>query len=513
MDQRHACALLPHRPARRGRASPSRRRRGRSCTTRQPSWPSRGGTDYGYYIPQWDQALPAVFTWQAGGAITDADGKVTFDSDAFRTAADFYLSFYADGLVPTASDFDQTIGFISGAAPMLISGPYLAKAISDTAPELDGKWGVAPLPKGDAAGTSLFAGSNLAVWNGTDAMDQSLALLDFLAEPATQVAVVRATQPAADGGGGARRPGDRRRPDGRGVRRAARRRPACCRWSRSGTRSPRNCSRRSTASALNGDDEASTLDRLNDADRRAAAVTHGRAPRFRRPVGRRRRSGVAAGRRSRRPTPSSDRRSCVLFVFGIAADRRRRRRQPHRHGHQRARRTSATSSFIGFDNYSRLFRDTDFWRALRNTAIFVGIGVPAIVVHLDGAGDRPRPEHVALLPCAAVLLLPALDHRDRRHLADLGLPLQQPVRAAEQPPRTAWASTRCRGSPTRRPPSCRWPVVGVWRAIGLNTIDLPRRAPGHPAGVLRGVGARRRGPRGARRSRSRSRSCGSRSSS
>lgn len=37
-------------------------------------------------------------------------------------------------------------------------------------------------------------------------------------------------------------------------------------------------------------------------------------------------------------------------------------------------------SWIGLDNYAALFRDADFWRALRNTAFFIGLGVPAIVV-------------------------------------------------------------------------------------------------------------------------------------
>ncbi len=147
----------------------------------------RGDTDYGYYIPQWDQSLPAIFTWQSGGDVADATGAVTFDTDAFRSAADFYLSFYEDGLVPTAGDFDQTQGFISGAAPMLVSGPYLAKAISDGAPDLEGKWSVAPLPKGPSSTTSLFAGSNLGVWNNSAEVQQSLLLLDYLADPATQI--------------------------------------------------------------------------------------------------------------------------------------------------------------------------------------------------------------------------------------------------------------------------------------------------------------------------------------
>jgi multiple sugar transport system permease protein len=36
--------------------------------------------------------------------------------------------------------------------------------------------------------------------------------------------------------------------------------------------------------------------------------------------------------------------------------------------------------FVGFDNYTKLFVDKDFWQAIGNTALFAIVGVPAIVV-------------------------------------------------------------------------------------------------------------------------------------
>src|SRR5260221_5973807 len=146
----------------------------------------RGHGKYGYYIPQWDSALPIEFTWDAGGDVVDSSGKVNFDTPQFRAAADFYISFYKDHLVPTASDFDQTQGFISGNAPMLISGPYLAAGITGAAPQLNGKWGVSMLPR-DVNNTSLFAGSNMGIWKGSKHVQASLRLLDWLAEPSTQL--------------------------------------------------------------------------------------------------------------------------------------------------------------------------------------------------------------------------------------------------------------------------------------------------------------------------------------
>jgi multiple sugar transport system substrate-binding protein len=147
---------------------------------------SRGSGQYGLYIPQWDSALPVELAWQAGGTVQDRHGLVTFNTAAFKRAADFYISFYKSKLVPTASDFDQTQGFISGAAPMVISGPYLAGAINGAAPDLKGKWGVALLPK-DKTGTSLFAGSNMGVWYKSKHVNESLRLLDYLSNPKEQL--------------------------------------------------------------------------------------------------------------------------------------------------------------------------------------------------------------------------------------------------------------------------------------------------------------------------------------
>ena len=147
---------------------------------------ARGAGQYGYYIPQWDSALPVELTWGAGGDVINKSGNVDLNTPAFKAAVDFYTGLYADKSVPSNSDFDQTQGFISGVAPMLISGPYLAQAIKTTASNLDGKWNVTVLPS-DKTNTSLFAGSNLGVWHNTKRPNGSLKLLDFLSMPSTQL--------------------------------------------------------------------------------------------------------------------------------------------------------------------------------------------------------------------------------------------------------------------------------------------------------------------------------------
>ena len=149
---------------------------------------ARGEGQYGYYIPQWDAPLPIEMTWSMGGEVIDADGNVAFDTPEFQEAVDLYTGLYADGSVPTNSDFDQTQGFISGVTPMLVSGPYLGKGIADSAPELDGLWQASPLPAGNGGSISLFAGSNLGVWHSTDQKDAALDLLEYVSQPEQQLA-------------------------------------------------------------------------------------------------------------------------------------------------------------------------------------------------------------------------------------------------------------------------------------------------------------------------------------
>ncbi len=138
-------------------------------------------------------------TWSIGGDVIDADGNVDFDTPEFQKAVDLYTGLYADGSVPTNGDFDQTQGFISGVAPMLVSGPYLGKGITDSAPELDGKWQASPLPAGDGGSISLFAGSNLGVWFNTDQKDAALDLLEYVSQPEQQLAWYATDRRTADG--------------------------------------------------------------------------------------------------------------------------------------------------------------------------------------------------------------------------------------------------------------------------------------------------------------------------
>ena len=147
---------------------------------------ARGEGQFGYYVPQWDSALPVAMTWGQGGSVVNNDGAINFNTPEFQKAADLYTGLYSDKSVPTDGNFDQTQGFVSGATPMVVSGPYLAKAINDAAPELKGKWSATTLPSGDT-NTSLLAGSHIGMMANSTHQDSALKLLDYLAKPASQL--------------------------------------------------------------------------------------------------------------------------------------------------------------------------------------------------------------------------------------------------------------------------------------------------------------------------------------
>lgn len=147
----------------------------------------RGDDQYGFVMPLWDNTLLLQYTWQQGGDIVAADGTLDFQIPEFNDALDYYFSFFEDGSAPAATDFDQVQGFVSGSAPMTISGPYLAPSIEAAAPDLADQWSVALLPAGSAGRTSLFAGSNLAVWNGTEHLDAAVDLISYMTRPEVQL--------------------------------------------------------------------------------------------------------------------------------------------------------------------------------------------------------------------------------------------------------------------------------------------------------------------------------------
>lgn len=147
----------------------------------------RGKGKYGASLNTDDNFLPLILAQSLGGTIADGS-TVHFDSTEFKAGVRYEHSFFSSGLTPKSVQADPAVvtGFRSGALPMFISGSYFGPMLDQSAPDIKGKWAVAPVPGGTAEGVSLSLGSNLAVFNAAQNVDGAMKLLSWLEKPATQ---------------------------------------------------------------------------------------------------------------------------------------------------------------------------------------------------------------------------------------------------------------------------------------------------------------------------------------
>lgn len=154
---------------------------------------ARGDGQYGIGLNVADEFLPLILTWSAGGDVMGANG-IDFSSEAFAEAVAFEQSFFGSGATPKRAqpDDEMIAGFKDGSIPMFVSGPYMSLNLARQAPELDGKWSVAPIPAGEAS-VSLMAGSNLGIFAKSDNVEGALEFIAWLNSDDTQLAWNKAT--------------------------------------------------------------------------------------------------------------------------------------------------------------------------------------------------------------------------------------------------------------------------------------------------------------------------------
>lgn len=149
-----------------------------------------GGAKWGLSLGtmNWQEYLP--FLWSAGGDVMDADGAFTLNSPEAVEALTYYNSFFTEGLSPTSvpEGFDITPAFVAGTHPMFFSGPWHLALIKEAGgADIDGKWAIAPMPTKVSA-TSFVGGSNLVVFKESKNKEAAWAFVQYLSDPATQVA-------------------------------------------------------------------------------------------------------------------------------------------------------------------------------------------------------------------------------------------------------------------------------------------------------------------------------------
>jgi multiple sugar transport system substrate-binding protein len=142
--------------------------------------------------------IPLFFAWQNGADLLDATlTHAAVETPAFREALDHYVDFFRRGVSPreigALTNFYQA--FADGAFASFVSGPWEVKGLRDRAPQIDGRWAVAPLPAKEAGGSraSLAGGSSLVVFRTADPAAEAWALVEYLSRPEVQLAFYQAT--------------------------------------------------------------------------------------------------------------------------------------------------------------------------------------------------------------------------------------------------------------------------------------------------------------------------------
>jgi multiple sugar transport system substrate-binding protein len=158
-----------------------------------------GGERYAVLLPLTEWEPPVILAWQHGATLLrDGDRYGDFRSPAFRAAFDFYLGLFQRGLAPRASAAQSANlyqDFADGYFSILISGPWNLGELARRLPHLADAWATAPLPSFSSSvpGVSLAGGASLAVVRTSPRAEAAWRWIEFLAEPAQQLAFWRLT--------------------------------------------------------------------------------------------------------------------------------------------------------------------------------------------------------------------------------------------------------------------------------------------------------------------------------
>lgn len=124
--------------------------------------------------------------WQNGGDVLNADGTaIAFDSPEALEAAEYYieLSKFAPPDYLNSNSYDARLGFFQGQIAMYPAGSWFAGTVAEEAPELEGKWAVAPLPEGTAGCATTVASDTLVVFDKSQNKDAAFLWIEYLSRP------------------------------------------------------------------------------------------------------------------------------------------------------------------------------------------------------------------------------------------------------------------------------------------------------------------------------------------
>ncbi len=159
-----------------------------------------GAGNYAILLPVSEWQTPVILALQLNATLLRDHGRYgDFRSPPFRRAFAFYLDLFARGLAPRAGDAQVANlyqDFANGFFTFYITGPWNIGEFSQRLPaSLSDHWTTAPLPSPDGTypGTSVAGGASLAIGRHSKHTDVAWKWIEYLSEPAQQLAFYRLT--------------------------------------------------------------------------------------------------------------------------------------------------------------------------------------------------------------------------------------------------------------------------------------------------------------------------------
>ncbi|HVV22116.1 MAG TPA: extracellular solute-binding protein [Pseudonocardiaceae bacterium] len=158
---------------------------------------TKAGAKYGIYLPVKDYQAFLPFAWSNGAALTDKGRtKWTIDTPAMTAAVSYYQSYFTDGIAdrtPSTDAGSVEADFVNGSVPMFIGGSYEVSQLAKAGGAgFTSKYATAVVPK-KLTSTSFVGGGDLVVFHKSKNPTAAWKLIQFLSQPANQVAWYQAT--------------------------------------------------------------------------------------------------------------------------------------------------------------------------------------------------------------------------------------------------------------------------------------------------------------------------------
>lgn len=159
-----------------------------------------GPDNYAVLLPMNEWEPLVILAMQLGAELLRDNHRYgNFRSPQFRDAFGFYLDIFRRGLAPAVGETQLANvyqDFANGHFSFYVTGPWNIGEFERRLPSsLSGKWSTAPMPgpSDDGPGLSLAGGASLAISPASPHQDAAWRLIEFLSEPAQQVALYRLT--------------------------------------------------------------------------------------------------------------------------------------------------------------------------------------------------------------------------------------------------------------------------------------------------------------------------------